>query len=201
MLSTFQWALPGTREHRARDTTRIFDPAPIGAHCDDTKFHCGSEVHVHFATPGNMFDRLTSAGVSGHLYGQDEVLLLDGECPDVPNLEETCCVVAGEVRKSHRALGAHRNVHVSQQVRRLKILSALALSRCRAGVKKLLTEHTPSFVSSQNQLQKMFCDGSVMMKPLLCTFRAALCTLTSSTCAEKKRSLPETLNHGSARKP
>ena len=58
-----------------------------------------------------------------------------------------------------------------------------------------------SFVSSQNQLQKMFRDGSVMMKPMLCTFRDALCTLTSSTCAEKKRSLPETLIHGSARKP
>ena len=80
-----------------------------------------------------------------------------------------------------------------------------ALSICQdvvhAGVKKLLTEHTLSFVSSQNQLQEMFRDGSAMMKPLLCTFRAALCTLTSSMCAEKKRSLPETLNHGSARKP
>ena len=80
-----------------------------------------------------------------------------------------------------------------------------ALSICQdvvhAGVKKLLTEHTLTFVSSQNQLQKMFRDGSVMMKPLLCTFRAALCTLTSPTCAEKKRPLPKTLNHGSARKP
>ena len=57
-----------------------------------------------------------------------------------------------------------------------------------------------SFVSSQNQLQKMFRDGSVMMKPLLRTLSDALCTLTSSTCAQKKRSLPETLIHGSARK-
>ena len=65
-----------------------------------------------------------------------------------------------------------------------------------AGVKKFLTEHTPSFVSSQTQTQKMFRGGSDMMKPLLCTFRAALCTLISPTCAEKKRSLPETLNHG-----
>ena len=65
-----------------------------------------------------------------------------------------------------------------------------------AGVKKFLTEHTPSFVSSQKQLQKMLRGGSVIVKPLLWTFRAALCTLTSSTCAEKKRSLPETLNHG-----
>ena len=54
-------------------------------------------------------------------------MLLDGECPDVPNLDETCYVVAGGVRKSHRA-----NVRVSQQVRRLEILSALDLSRCRA---------------------------------------------------------------------
>ena len=37
-------------------------------------------------------------------------------------------VVAGEVRKPHRALGAHRNPRVSQQVRRLKILGALAPS-------------------------------------------------------------------------
>ena len=34
------------------------------------------------------------------------------------------------------------------------------------------------------------------MKSLLWTFRAALWTLISSTCAEKKKSLPETLNHG-----
>ena len=59
-------------------------------------------------------------------------------------------------------------------------------------MKKLLTEHTPSFASSQFQLQKMICDGYVLVKPLLCT----LCTLTSSTCAEKKRTLPETSNHG-----
>ena len=65
-----------------------------------------------------------------------------------------------------------------------------------AGVKKFLTEHTPSFVSSQKQTQKMLRGGSVMVKPLLWTFRAALLTLISSTCAEKKRSLPETLNHG-----
>ena len=36
-----------------------------------------------------MFDRLISAGASGHLYGQDGVLLLHGKCPDVPNLEDT----------------------------------------------------------------------------------------------------------------
>ena len=60
-----------------------------------------------------MSDRLTSAGVSGHLNGQDEVLLLDEECPDVPNLEETCCVVAEGVCKLHRTLGAHRNARVS----------------------------------------------------------------------------------------
>ena len=48
------------------------------------------------------------------------------------NWKRPFCVVAGGVRKSHRNLGAHRNVHVSQQVRRLKMLSALALSRCRA---------------------------------------------------------------------
>ena len=42
-----------------------------------------------FPLPATCFDRLISAGASGHLYGQDEVLLLDGECPDVPNLEET----------------------------------------------------------------------------------------------------------------
>ena len=58
--------------------------------------------------------------------------MIDGECPDVPYLEETCCVVAGRVRKSHRALGAHPNVRLSQQLRRLKILSALDLSRSRA---------------------------------------------------------------------
>ena len=62
-------------------------------------------------------------------------------------------------------------------------------------MKKLLTEHTPSFASSQIQIQKMICDGSVMVKPLLCT----LCTLTSSTCAEQKRSLPEMLNHDKPR--
>ena len=69
-----------------------------------------------------------------------------------------------------------------------------------AGVKKLLMEHILSFVSSQNQLQKIFHDGSVMMKLLLCTYRDALCTLTTSTCAQKNRSWPETLIHGSARK-
>ena len=128
--------------------------------------------------------------------------MIDGECPDVPYLEETCCVVPGGVRKSHRALGAHPNVRLSQQLRRLKII---ALSVCQdvvhAGAKKLLMEHTLSFFSSQNQLQKMFHDGSVMMKPLLCTSRDALFTLSTSTCAPKNRSLPETLIHGSARKP
>ena len=39
-----------------------------------------------------------------------------------------------------------------------------------------------------------------MMKPLLCTLRDALCMLASSTCAERKRPLPETLIHGSTRK-
>ena len=137
---------------------------------------------------------------SGHLYGQ-EVLLLDRECPDVPNLEETGCVVAGRVRKPHRALGAHRNVRVSQQVRRRKTSAhSICQDVVHAGVSKLLREHTLSFVFTENQLQKMFRDGSAMMKPLLCTIRDALCTLTSSTCAEKKRSLPETLIHGSARK-
>ena len=70
-----------------------------------------------------------------------------------------------------------------------------------AEVTKLLTEHTLPFVSSQNQLQNMFCDGSVMVKPLLCTLKDALCALTSSTCAQKKRSFPQTLIHDSARKP
>ena len=63
-------------------------------------------------------------------------------------------------------------------------------------MKKLLTEHTPSFASSQIRISKKICDGSVMVKPLLCT----LCTLTSSTCAEQKRSLPKMLNHGKLRK-
>ena len=62
-------------------------------------------------------------------------------------------------------------------------------------------EHILSFVSSQNQLQKIFRDGSVTMKPLLCTYRHALCTLTTSTCAQKNRSWPAKLIHGSARKP
>ena len=62
-------------------------------------------------------------------------------------------------------------------------------------------EHILSFVSSENQLQKIFHDGSVMMKPLLCTYRHALCTLTTSTCAQKNRSWPAKLIHGSARKP
>ena len=60
-------------------------------------------------------------------------------------------------------------------------------------------EHTLSFVSSQNQLQKMFHDVSVTMKPLLCTSRDV--PLTTSMCAQRNRSLPETLIHGSARKP
>ena len=46
----------------------------------------------------------------------------------------------------------------------------------------------------------MFSDGSIMMKPLLCTLRDALSTLTSSACAQKKRSFPEMLIHGSSRK-
>ena len=54
-------------------------------------------------------------------------------------------------------------------------------------MKKFLTEHTPSFVSSQKQTQKMLRGGSAMIKPL------ALCTLISPTCAEKKRSFK---NHG-----
>ena len=40
--------------------------------------------------------------------------------------------VVGRVRKPHRALGAHRNARANQQVRRLKILSALDLSKRRA---------------------------------------------------------------------
>ena len=76
-----------TQEHRAalpsEDIAQhdlcVRSCVSIGAHHDDNNFHCGSEVHVHFATPGNMFDRLISSGVSGHLFEQDEVLFLDGE--------------------------------------------------------------------------------------------------------------------------
>ena len=68
----------------------VFDPAlPTALTATTLISHRGSEVHVHFATPNNMFDWLSSADVSCHLHGLDEALLLDEESPDVPNLKKT----------------------------------------------------------------------------------------------------------------
>ena len=103
--------------------------------------------------------------------------------PDALSQEESASHIApsghtATYESANRSEGAKSSAHsICQDV-------------VHAGVTKLLTEHTLPFVSAQNQLQKMFCDGFVTMKPLLYTLRDALCALTSSTCAQKKRSLP-----------
>ena len=70
-------------------------------------------------------------------------VLKPGRGPDALSQED--------VRKPHRALGAHRNARVSQQVpERLANpqRSRSVKMSCTTGVKKLLMEHTLSFVSS-----------------------------------------------------